>query len=91
MSHRENMQKKIVKGSLQTQCRVTMRLFKMCIHLNWRSVKFELFLKHLFKTCGAAKAREDNWPQSANMSSRCASCHGAAYFRHGVQFSSANQ
>jgi len=54
-------------------------------------MKFELFQKHLFKISGAAKAREDNQPQSANVSSRCAVCHGAAYSRHGVQFSSANQ
>ena len=52
--------KELLKIFLKTQCRVTIRLFKMCIHVNWRAVKFELFQKHLFKISGAAKAREDN-------------------------------
>jgi len=61
MSYQEKMQtKELLKIFLKTQCRVTIRLFKMCIHVNWRAVKFELFQKHLFKISGAAKAREDN-------------------------------
>jgi hypothetical protein len=52
--------KELLKVFLKTQCRVTIGLFKVCIHINWRAVTFELFQKHLFTISGAAKAREDN-------------------------------
>lgn len=46
MSYRQNTQTKdSLKVFLNHQFRVTIRLFKMCIHNNWRAVKFELFQK----------------------------------------------